>query len=40
MGINIELITYSKEEIEKFIKKYPKTKIVFERFSKNYFNLR
>lgn len=34
MGINIELITYSKEEIENYIKKYPKTKIVFEKCGK------
>ena len=34
MGINIELITYNKTEIEDYIKKYPKTKIIFERCGK------
>ena len=34
MGINIELITYNKIEIENYIKKYPKTKMVFERCGK------
>ena len=34
MGINIELITYNKIEIENYIKKYPKAKIIFERCGK------
>ena len=34
MGINVELITYNKTEIENYIKKYPKTKIIFERCGK------
>ena len=34
MGINIELITYNKTEIENFIKKYPQTKFVFEKCGK------
>lgn len=34
MGISIELITYDKVDIEKYIEKYPKTKFIFDKCGK------